>query len=503
MDASSFPTGQPSGLGAPFDTWQKSNEDLAQSKQKMDTEIAQGQADASKQYADTTQQAGQDYKAQRGEVPAFVPTKETAPQLAGFFALLGTLGVALGGRGKASGLDAMSAMTGMLQGHAEGNQEKYKQEYQQFQAKMQEFQTHSEALRTDYQNAVTAAKGNLDAALRNVEAVALKNNDTIGLQTARNQGLQKFLEIAERRHEQATTLGNQMQMENLRYQRQQQMENQRFAHELALKNAAFGHVKTGLGVDNVLEGMTPEAQQAAKEALARGGITADQMKAVPQDYLAITQASQVAEEIKRNPNTVGAFNTLMITARDKMAGFFGGALGDFDVTSKDSPQEAQRKIEIQDQAFGAAAQEYAQAHPDEADAVSQAVVMQKKLFSLALADAQATGRVTVYLEKTLRSFYDQNLRPETLIGLIKSRADDANTRLKGYGMGVETQRDYQQRFPLMAAKSVGDFMGAGKQGGGQAAATFNSEADAEAAARAGTLKPGMRITINGQTGTWQ
>lgn len=33
--------------------------------------------------------------------------------------------------------------------------------------------------------------------------------------------------------------------------------------------------------------------------------------------------------------------------------------------------------------------------------------------------------------------------------------------------------------------------------------TFGSEADAAAAAKAGKIKPGDRITINGQTGTWQ
>lgn len=38
--------------------------------------------------------------------------------------------------------------------------------------------------------------------------------------------------------------------------------------------------------------------------------------------------------------------------------------------------------------------------------------------------------------------------------------------------------------------------------GGQAS-TFSSEADATAAAKAGKIKPGDRITINGQTGTWQ
>lgn len=40
-------------------------------------------------------------------------------------------------------------------------------------------------------------------------------------------------------------------------------------------------------------------------------------------------------------------------------------------------------------------------------------------------------------------------------------------------------------------------------GGGNQMPTFGSEADAAAAAKAGKLKPGDRITINGQTGTWQ
>ena len=41
------------------------------------------------------------------------------------------------------------------------------------------------------------------------------------------------------------------------------------------------------------------------------------------------------------------------------------------------------------------------------------------------------------------------------------------------------------------------------RGGGSQMPTFGSEADAAAAAKAGKIKPGDRITINGQTGTWQ
>lgn len=39
--------------------------------------------------------------------------------------------------------------------------------------------------------------------------------------------------------------------------------------------------------------------------------------------------------------------------------------------------------------------------------------------------------------------------------------------------------------------------------GGGSATSFANEADAEAAAKAGKIKPGDRITINGQTGTWR
>lgn len=42
-----------------------------------------------------------------------------------------------------------------------------------------------------------------------------------------------------------------------------------------------------------------------------------------------------------------------------------------------------------------------------------------------------------------------------------------------------------------------------ERGQGAKTPTFASEAEAEAAAKAGKLKPGDRITINGQTGTWQ
>jgi hypothetical protein len=56
-------------------------------------------------------------------VPEFKPTQENALDLGAIFSMIGTMGVALGGSGKLSGMNALNAMNGMLQGYQQGRKD--------------------------------------------------------------------------------------------------------------------------------------------------------------------------------------------------------------------------------------------------------------------------------------------------------------------------------------------------------------------------------------------
>jgi len=83
------------------------------------------------------------------------------------------------------------------------------------------------------------------------------------------------------------------------------------------------------------------------------------------------------------------------------------------------------------------------------DQASRAKIISKELFSLALADAQGTGRATVWLERALQEFYSQSLRPETLLTIIHERAQSAASNLPEV-LRPNTRTDYNDNFSILS-----------------------------------------------------
>lgn len=102
-------------------------------------------------------------------------------------------------------------------------------------------------------------------------------------------------------------------------------------------------------------------------------------------------------------------------------------------------------------------------------------------------------------------------------GAVAAVAPVLKQLFRSAGEGVFTDRDQQLLLdmiptrtdhPEAAVAKIGmiDAIIAAKLSGGQGASsskTFATDAEAEAAARAGTIKPGDRITVGGRSGVWQ
>ena len=102
--------------------------------------------------------------------------------------------------------------------------------------------------------------------------------------------------------------------------------------------------------------------------------------------------------------------------------------------------------------------------------------------------------------------------PEQLQGAIKNYQELMAGQLKGLGTQYYAgggRKDFSRFLTPRTVELTGGVprpAGAVQtaiRGGPARMPTFGSEADAAAAAKAGKIKPGDRITINGQTGTWQ
>ena len=91
-------------------------------------------------------------------------------------------------------------------------------------------------------------------------------------------------------------------------------------------------------------------------------------------------------------------------------------------------------------------------------------------------------------------------------GLISdSKVNEARKLVPTLGDKPETIKAKLAQIKAITDMAAQEMGGTGGQASGAAAApgsSFSTEAEAEAAAKAGTLKPGARVIIGGQTGTW-
>ena len=102
-------------------------------------------------------------------LPTYVPTQETAPEIAGLFGLIQMTGALLGkaGGGQQSALRAMDAMTGMLTGWQDGREALYEKNRQDFEESLKDVQAKRQQLLDEYKRymdllPIDAAKAKAD-----------------------------------------------------------------------------------------------------------------------------------------------------------------------------------------------------------------------------------------------------------------------------------------------------------------------------------------------------
>lgn len=92
----------------------------------------------------------------------FAPTQENVPQLAALFSTIGILGAIIGGGGRNSAMNALSSMTGMLEGYKKGQIDRFKQEKVMFDA-------HLAQLKVERENIIQEMKQIADEYVRDRE----------------------------------------------------------------------------------------------------------------------------------------------------------------------------------------------------------------------------------------------------------------------------------------------------------------------------------------------
>jgi len=96
--------------------------------------------------------------------PEFKPTAETASGLMGLMSLVAAAGGILGGKGRTSGLMAINAASGMMEGYNKGRSELYEQQRQMFDEHMKSWEQNRKLVKEAFDRALRIAPTNLTLA---------------------------------------------------------------------------------------------------------------------------------------------------------------------------------------------------------------------------------------------------------------------------------------------------------------------------------------------------
>lgn len=138
---------------------------LAGEQAKAATEVA----NTAKTYVENNQKKEAEFP-----YPEFHPTKDNAESLAGLFSIVSTLGIMLGSSGKQSGLNAMGAMTGMMQGWQKGRADLFKREKEEFDKEFNRIKVLREGLRKDLEDYMKLLPYDKEAAMYKAAEISAK-----------------------------------------------------------------------------------------------------------------------------------------------------------------------------------------------------------------------------------------------------------------------------------------------------------------------------------------
>ena len=217
-----------------------------------------------------------------------------------------------------------------------------------------------------------------------------------------------------------------------------------------LKDPAAAALQIGQSAAKALEKIGPALRGIAKfypdgTAQSLAGASAKDKDIVKGSYHAIEMSEDVADFVAKNPKAAGAMAAIKnFVKMDSIRS----------IQSQDPSQAADLKAAAIDDAIDKAIV----ANKITADDAALAKLLQKKLFTLALADVKGSGqRGSIYLDKQFTRLYDQSSRPNTLIEIIKERAKENDANLKIYGMGIKNH-DSPEEFPLLLTPTTQQYM---------------------------------------------
>jgi len=159
----------------------KAEGDIAKAQQEQKEIKSTGELSAQMRFGQQQESAMQGYqeKMEKEPLPAFIPSKDSAQDIAGLFSVISVISMLVGGGGKMSGQLALGNMNGMMEGYRKGRKDLYEKERIEFDKNFNSMMKKHAEFRQEMEDAVKLAATNKEEGFRAADLAATKAGSDI------------------------------------------------------------------------------------------------------------------------------------------------------------------------------------------------------------------------------------------------------------------------------------------------------------------------------------
>jgi len=433
---------------------------------RKEKETAEAQAKTTEDYAkavteDPTRKLLGEKVKERADT-TFVPSKETAQDMGLLFTLTNIVGFMIGGKSKGNAQQAMSAMNGMLEGHQKGREDLYKKEKAIFEENSKALDKTIEALDRQFKEAMQLYAVDREAGMAKAQSAIAEHNATFLGDALKKNGLAYSADLLSK-------AVAQKDKKELASQRLQEKETEKRLQQARLNEEIRHH----------------------RELEAKQGKGATQQQAMAQRAVnALGGVASAVESLKELPagTTTGLLPNLQ--TKDGMINYVRNAAGR-KISNADS--------EMMNTLFTGIGRNLATI---EGSGVATGLgELSKQMQSGVYINAGVDDPYKVAIKLAdIRRIASENIQPAIDSGLMpegqRATAEQLVKRIQDAipFTTVDVVKAHNQ-----GRKTIGEATQSVVQPGKK----YATEAEAEAAFNAGTLKSGEKVNIGGKTGTWE
>ena len=275
----------------------KADADIAKAQQEQKEIESTGKLSAQMRFGQQQEAAmtGMREKMEKEPLPAFIPTKDNAQDIAGLFGVISVISMLVGGGGRMSGQLALGNMNGMMEGYRKGREDLYKRERTEFDKNFKAMMQKHAEFRQEMEDAVKLAVTNKEEGLRAAELAAAKaGSDIVKAQLRKGDlvGAYKLVDESQKGAQHALQMEAKAKEQDARERQHREAMAQR--ERIAKDQMA-------------LREKLAKAAAAAKDEAAKKGGTLKPGAKITEGYVADTVLKQDLEDLKKdlqNPQLV-------------------------------------------------------------------------------------------------------------------------------------------------------------------------------------------------------